>query len=352
MGIADFLFEGKAPPSVTTYGSSTSNIPAWMEAYNQGLISRANAIAAEPYQAYGGPRIAGFSEDTRNAFNLTRQAANAYQGPLAQALGMTEGAVAPGTGGLAAAQPHLANAAGTYPEAASQYMDPYVQNVINRAKLEANRNYTENILPTLDAKFTQGGQYGSSAMAREANRAARDVTEGVQSQADAALSQAYTTGAGIYGADKQRAMGLAQLTGQLGAQERDSRLKGAAQIGALGQTAQQLGLTGAGALDTVGKMQQGQQQANLDLAYQDFANQRDYPRQTVDWLSSVIRGMPAPVSTTSQQRGPANTYQPSPINQFGSLATGIAGIADLFKGWGGSDSEQITPVKTTVERRP
>jgi hypothetical protein len=327
MGIADFLFEGKAPPSVTTYGSSTSNIPAWMEAYNQGLISRANAIAAEPYQAYGGPRIAGFSEDTRNAFNLTRQAANAYQGPLAQALG-------------------------TYPEAASQYMDPYVQNVINRAKLEANRNYTENILPTLDAKFTQGGQYGSSAMAREANRAARDVTEGVQSQADAALSQAYTTGAGIYGADKQRAMGLAQLTGQLGAQERDSRLKGAAQIGALGQTAQQLGLTGAGALDTVGKMQQGQQQANLDLAYQDFANQRDYPRQTVDWLSSVIRGMPAPVSTTSQQRGPANTYQPSPINQFGSLATGIAGIADLFKGWGGSDSEQITPVKTTVERRP
>jgi hypothetical protein len=212
--------------------------------------------------------------------------------------------------------------------------------VIDRAKVEANRNYTENILPRLDKKFTAAGQYGSSAMAREANRAARDLTEGLNSQSNAALSQAYTTGAQIYGQDQSRQLGLAQLAGQLGGQERDSLLRAGAQMGALGQTQQALGLQGAAALDTIGQMQQGQNQKNLDLAYSDFQQQRDFPRQTVDWLSTVIRGMPAPVSTTSTSTGPANVYQPSPLNQIGQLATGIAGIYDIYKNWGSNDPKK------------
>lgn len=332
MGIADFLFEGKAPPSTTTYGSTTANIPQWMNDYNLGLVSRANAIAAEPYQAYGGPRIAGFTDDTRNAFNLTRQAANAYQGPLAQALGITESAAAPGTGGLASAQPYMTAGTGNYPGAVSQYMNPYVQNVIDRAKLEANRNYTERILPQLDAKFTAGGQYGSSAMAREANRAARDLTEGLQSQSNAALSQAYTSGADIFAQDQSRQLGAAQLAGQLGAVDQENKLRAGAQLGLLGQTSQELGLKGAGALDTIGQMQQQQQQRNLDLAHQDFQAQKNYPRENIDWLSSVIRGMPAPVSSTTTSTGPASTYQTSPLNQIGSAATGIAGLLQMLNG--------------------
>jgi hypothetical protein len=342
MGIADFLFEGKPPPSTTQYGTVSSSIPQWMSDYNQGLIARANAIAAEPYQAYGGPRIAGFTPDTQNAFGMTRQAANAYQGPLAAALGLTADALGPGNGGLATAQPYITNASQNYPGAVSQYMDPYVGNVIDRAKLEANRNYTENILPTLDAKFTAAGQYGSSAMAREANRAARDVTEGLQSNANAALSQAYQSGANIFGQDQSRQLGLAQLTGQLGTQDQVNQMKGAAQLGALGQTAQQLGLTGASALDTIGQMQQGQQQKNLDLAYQDFENQRDYPRQTVDWLSSVIRGMPAPESRTTTQTGPATTMQPSLLSQIGQYGSGIAAIADIYKNWDSPSNPSTT----------
>lgn len=333
MGIADFLFEGKPPPSTTTYGTVTNSIPQWMSDYNQGLIARANAIAAEPYQAYGGPRIAGFTPDTQNAFGLTRQAANAYQGPLSQALDITQGALAPGQGGLATAQPYINNATQNYPGAVSQYMDPYVGNVIDRAKLEANRNYTENILPSLNAKFTANGQYGSSAMAREANRAARDITEGLQSNANAALSQAYQTGANIFGQDQSRQLGAAQLAGALGSQDQQTALKGAAQLGALGQTAQELGLKGAGALDTIGQMQQAQQQKNLDLAYQDFASQRDYPRQTVDWLSSVIRGMPAPTSSTTTTTGPNGPPGPSALSQLGQYGTGIAAIMDIFKNW-------------------
>lgn len=330
-GLGDFLFEGKSPPSVTTFGSSTSSIPQWMNDYNQGLVSRANQIAAEPYQQYGGPRVAGFTDDTQNAFNLARSSANAYQTPLTQALGLTNDAVTPGQGGLATASPYLQNASKSFPGSVSQYMDPYVGNVIDRAKLEANRNYNENILPTLSNKFTANGQYGSSAMQREADRAARDLTEGLDSQAAAQLSGAYQSAGTLFNQDQNRQLGLAQTAGQLGTQQQTAQLEAGRQMGALGAAQQQLGLSGAQALDAIGQEQQGLNQRNLDTAYQDFQNQTNYPRQTVDWLSSVIHGMPAPVSSTSTKTGPADAYQPSGLAQLGSAASNIAGLWKLFQ---------------------
>lgn len=335
MSLSDFLFEGKSPPSTTTYGTTNANIPQFMSDYLQGLIAKSNAIAAEPYQQYGGPRVAGFTPDTQNAFNVTRQAAGSYMGPLAQALGLTEQAGSQSASGLAAATPYLTQAGQNFGAAqAQQYMDPYVQNVIDRAKLEANRNYNENILPTLNNKFTASGQYGSSAMAREANRAARDITEGLQSQAGAALSNAYQQAGQLFNTDQARQLGIGQTVGQLAGQQQGAQLEAGKQLGALGQTQQQLGLQGAAALDTIGQEQQAQNQKNLDTAYQDFLNQTNYPRQTIDWMSSVIRGMPAPQSTTTTSTGPGSIYQPSPLSQIGSYATGIAGLLKALNGGG------------------
>jgi hypothetical protein len=331
MGIADFLFEGKPPPSTTTYTNTNANIPQFMSDYTQGLISRANAIAAEPYQQYGGPRVAGFTPDTQNAFNVTRQAAGSYMGPLAQALGLTEQAAAPGASGLSAAQPYLSQAGQNFGASqAQQYMDPYVGNVIDRSTQLANRNYNENILPTLDKKFAASGQYGSSAMAREANRAARDLTEGVQSNAASQLSGAYQQAGSLFNSDQARQLALGQTSGQLAGQQQGAMLQAGQQLGQLGQAQQQLGLQGAAALDTIGQEQQGLNQKNLDTAYQDFLNQTNYPRSTIDWMSSVIRGLPAPQSTQQTTTGPGNTFQPSPLSQIGSYASGIAGLASLF----------------------
>ena len=77
--VLDFLFEGRPPQSVTTYGQTVENIPKWMSDYTQGLIARANAAAAEPYIPYGGPRIAGFSPEQQAAFGLTEENVGAYQ---------------------------------------------------------------------------------------------------------------------------------------------------------------------------------------------------------------------------------------------------------------------------------
>jgi hypothetical protein len=69
MGLKSFLFGGSdVPASVTKYGNTATDTPAWYSDYTQGLIGKANAIASEGYQPYNYNRIAGFSDYQKSAF--------------------------------------------------------------------------------------------------------------------------------------------------------------------------------------------------------------------------------------------------------------------------------------------
>ncbi len=305
MGVMDFLFEGSPPPSTTTYGTTVENMPQWMSDYTQALIARANMVAAEPYQAYQGPRVAGFDSDQTNAFDVIRNNIGNWNDEFDASKTATGGA-------LTQAMPYFNQAAQSTPDQIQKYMDPYVGNVIDRSKLEANRNWEESIMPSIRNRFITSGQSGSSGHQASLERAGRDVTEGLNSQAMAALSDAYKTAGTQFGQDASRQAGIGQNIGQLGLQT-GSQLSGLAQL--------QQAMTGrdAAALQAVGDTQQQQTQRNMDLAYQDFQNQRDYPRQNVDWMSNIIRGLPHDTTSTTTSTGPANVYQPSPISQLISM---------------------------------
>lgn len=333
MGALDFLFEGKPPASTTTYGQTVQNLPTWMADYTQGLIAKANAVAAEPYQSYGGPRVAQMTPDQTRAFDLTRQGIGTWQPQMQQAGALAQ--VAGNMSPTSAASPYMQSASQTFPQAVNQYMDPYIGNVIDRAAQVANRNFTERIMPGINDQFVRGGQYGSSAHMREANRAGRDLTEGLQGQSLAALSSGYGQAGQLFGQDASRMGALAQTAGNLAGQEGQLKLSGAQELGALGQLGQSMGFKDAAALEAIGGQQQNFGQKNLDTAYQDFQNQTQYPRQTLDWMSAIVRGLPTPMATTSSQTGPASVYQPSPLAQLASLGTGLAGLSQMGQQSGG-----------------
>lgn len=318
MPVNDFLFEGRPPPSVTTYGQTVENMPKWLSDYTQGLISRANAIGAEGYQPYGGPRISGFNPDEEAAFGATRQNVGAYQ-PYLGAAGATL------SSGLGAGYGQLAQGTQDFPGAVQDYMDPYIENVLNRQQTLSQRNLEENLIPSLQNTFTRAGHFGSDRMMDLTGRTFRDVGENLQEQQLGALSQAYGQAGQLFGADRSRDLQAAGIAGQMG-------VEGARGFGALGQMASQMGYGDAAALEAIGRTQRGMDQSSLDLAYQDFQRQRDYPRETIDWMSSVIRGLPSDTARTSQQTGPADIYQPSGASQLASLFSTGAGLYDVFRG--------------------
>lgn len=319
MPLNDFLFEGRPPPSVTTYGETVENMPKWLSDYTQGLISRANAIGGEEYQPYGGPRIADFSGEEQQAFDMVGQNVGAYQ-PYLNAAGETLG------GGLSQAYGMLGEGTRGFPGAVGEYMDPFIGNVLERQGALANRRFTESTLPELQGAFTRSGHFGSDRMMDLAGRATRDFSENLTDQQLAALSGAYGQAGELYGADAGRNLQGAGIAGELGVQ-------GSRQLGALGEMASRMGYGDAAAMEAVGRSQRGMDQRSLDLAYRDFLQQRDYPRETIDWMSSVIRGLPYDRQRQTQQYGPIPglDYGASEASQLGSLFATGAGIWDQFR---------------------
>jgi hypothetical protein len=330
MAFLNFLTQGTPLPS-TTSALTTSQVPQYLSDYLYNLMSGAYSAAQQPYQAYGGPRIAGFTDPQTQAFTQTAQAAGSYQ-PQLQAAEKTA-ATAGGLSTIGAAQPYFNAAAQTTPGVIQNYMNPYQQNVIDTMGTEAQRQLQEKILPAIGDQFTRAGQFGSSRQQEIAQRGVRDVASDLEANIGKQLAAGYTTAGSQAATDLARQASLGQAAGQLtGTEEANKAALAGVQAG-LGQKEQALGITGAAALEATGAQQQAMNQKNLDLAYQDFQTQTQYPEQQLGFLSNIVRGLPSGGSTGSQtSTSLGSTYSASPLASLASAGLSAAALSNLMKG--------------------
>ena len=120
----------------------------------------------------------------------------------------------------------------------------------------------------------------------------------------------YGQGAGAFGQQAAGLAGFAPAFANLGQ-------------GALGQQYRELGY-----LSGVGEAGRGMEQGRADLAYQQFQEQRDFPAQQLQQMSSLIQGFPFQIT-----QPPA---QPSPFQQAAGAGLSIYGLSGMFRKEGGS----------------
>ena len=294
MGVLDFLFEGSPPPAVNTISTGNQQFPEYYQAYTKGIIAKANALAAEPYQLYGAPRIAGTTADQTAAYGMARDAGTGYKPTL-------DAATTAATRG------------GNFdPTAFESYKSPYITGVVDRIAELGNRNLTEKLLPQIQDQFIAAGQRGSSRAAEFSNRAIRDTSNEIAGNQAGALQQAQDASMAAYGAGQTRSLQSGQ------------------NLGVLSQMQQQLAQQGAAGLEAAGLAQQGQTQRNLDLGYSDFQEQRDAPWMNLERLNAAARGLEFPKSLTTTSTGPASSYQPSPLAAIAGTGTGALAFKKAF----------------------
>jgi hypothetical protein len=116
-----------------------------------------------------------------------------------------------------------------------------------------------------------------------------------------------------------------QFGANLGLQGLQTALQGASQLGQLGQTqyGQQMGINQL--QNQYGSQMQQQAQRPLDMAYQDFQNQQNYPYKQLGYMSDMIRGLPLGQQSTS------SVYSQGP----GAVQT-LAGLGGAAYGFGKS----------------
>jgi hypothetical protein len=125
------------------------------------------------------------------------------------------------------------------------------------------------------------------------------------------------SGAQLFGALGQ---GLGSLGGQLA--------KTGLSQGALGESAQAAQQRDINALMSLGGLEQGQAQSELDAQYQNYMQQQYEPYQRLSFMSDILRGVPSSQTTLTS----ATTPDPSKLQQLGGFGLGLAGLsqAGLF----------------------
>ena len=286
----------QAAPTSTSVTQTT--IPEYAKPYMETLLGKTQAVtdtSQNPYQQYGGQRVADFSPLQQQAFQSVGNMQTAPQ--LGQATNL---AGAAGIGSLMAGQNYQTQAQD--PNAMASYMSPYMQNAVDVQKNQAVLDYQRQ-QPAMNAAATNAGAFGGSRQAIVQGMG----NEGLQRQ----LAQIQGTGTQQAYQNAQNAM---QFGTTAGLQGYGQAQQGASTLGTLGQNQYTQGLGIAAAQQQAGAQQQAQQQAGLSQQYQDFLNQQNYPYKQLGFMSDILRGMPltggqtqtmyqAPPSTLSQTAG-------------------------------------------------
>ena len=251
--------------------STESALSNYVGPYVTEMLGKGQALGNMGYQAYGGPLTAGASDLQTNAFS-----------------GLAGLAVP--TEEMGAFTPTSFNTEGT----AQQFMNPYLQTVLNPQIADARRQ--AEIQRVQDAgRLTKAGAFGGSrqgVMEAEGNRGLLDRIAAITGTG---YANAYDKAMGQFNTEQGMGMKAQDMTNQYG----------------LGTLLKQADL---------GNLQRGIEGEGIAADRAQFEEERDFPYKQVQYMQSLLQGLPLAAQTVTYQ-------QPS---AYQSLANTTGGIADLY----------------------
>tara|TARA_B100000902_G_scaffold393340_1_gene447397 strand:- start:70 stop:996 length:927 start_codon:yes stop_codon:yes gene_type:complete len=306
----------KGSPKPTDQTVVQTNLPEYVQPYFERLLQRTESESKQQYQPYQGQRLQTGGADVTNAQQMGRNIAGQGIQGLPQAQAATTAGLGRTLQGMGFQSQDFDSAA------AQQYMSPYMQNVVDvqkqQAILDAQRQNAGRA-----AQAVQAGAFGGSRQAVQQGLAQEALSRQLAEIQASGQQQAFESAQSQFERDRS----ARESAERLGLGAAQSAAGQSAQLAQLGQMAREGDIQAASMLEKIGRDVQAEKQAGLDLAYEDYVRQRDYPREQLQFYSSILRGIPVQPSTETTK-----LQQYNPIQQL--LGTGISALG-LYKGLGG-----------------
>jgi hypothetical protein len=303
--------------------TQVNDVADWAKPYAKEVLGVGSALGftrdpesgkitgLQPYQQYQGERTAQFTPLQQQAF----------QG----AQGMGPSAATGAAVNKALTTSYDPYATGQFGAQAGQYMDPYMQNVVNIQQREAARASEMQRNQNQAQAVGQGAFGGARQAIVEAERQRNLGTQMGDIQARG-LQDAYGRGQNQFNTEQQLREQSRQYGAGLGLQGLQTALTGAQQQFGQGMEANKLQ---AG----YGTQQQQQVQNVLNQGYEDFLAEKKNPYQQVEFMSNLLRGTPSGSTQTMY------TPSPSTASQLIGAGTALYGASKMAKGGAVSDAK-------------
>ena len=307
-------------------GTSTTiqDVPDWAKPYAKEGLGKAAALTdleQNPYQQYDGSRQADFTGLQNQAFQGAQNAApSAAMGTAANIAGTA------GLGALNAGANFNPYQTGQFGgQTAQNYMNPYMQNVVDIQKREAQR--TANIAGTgRNAQAVKAGAFGGSRQGIMDAEAARNLSTQMGDIQAQGLNQAYNQAMQQFNTEQALGEQSKQFGNTLGMQGYQTALTGAGQLSNIGQQTFGQEMDVNKLQQQYGTQQQAFNQQGMDTQYQDFLNQQRYPYQQLEFMNSMLRG--TPMGTVQSMYAPP----PSQVSQLAGLGATAYGVSQMAAG--------------------
>lgn len=316
------------PPQPTSQSVSQTNLPEYAEPYVTGLMKRAETASLDPYEAYDSSRLTPFDENTTAGFDAINARA---QSGTPESFTNAEAALTGVAGSAPLAQQAQFGDVASFTDqgVAQQYMNPYVNNVLDAQKARLNQSFGEQQL-NREAQAVQAGAFSNSRRGVQEGIAERELNTRLGELDAQGLAAAYQSGATMFGQEQAQDAANRRLNTEIFAGNQGRQLE---QYGRQTSAADQL-LTAGTADDALAfnraKLQAGvggayetKNQQALDMGYTDFINQRDFDRNQLNFYSGILRGVPI----SPQQETQTYTAPPSQMSQLLGLGVGGLGLA-------------------------
>lgn len=259
-----------ADPLVGQQTGTESSLSNWAGPYVTEMLGRGQALASQPYQAYSGPLTAGQSGLQTQAF----QGLAGLTIPTAAQMDYTPQSFTAG--------------------AAQQYMNPYLmaalQPQIDEARRQAQISRVEQA-----GRLTRAGGFGGGRQAIMESELNRNLLQNLAGITGTGYKQAFDTAQQQFNTEQGREMAAAQQ-------------------------AQQFGLAALQKQADLGGVQRAIEQQGVEADIGQFKEERDFPYKQVQYMQSLLQGLPVAAQTYSYA-------QPSALSE---ILSGAGGIKDLY----------------------
>ena len=248
-----------------------SALSNWAGEYVTDMLGRGAALADEGYQGYTGPLTAGQSELQTQAF---------------QGIG---GLNIP-TENMGAFTPDTFTA-----DAAARYMNPYLMASLDPQIKEARRQSDIDRLKNA-TRMTQAGAFGGSRQAILDAENQRALQSNLSDIVGTGYSRAYDTAMSQFNIEQDRARGAQDDVNRYG-------------LGAIQK------------LYDIGEEQRGIESEGIAADLAQFREERDYPYKQVQYMQSLLQGLPVE----------AQQYSTQGLSDIGQFSEDYGALASFFR---------------------
>ena len=294
MSLSD-IFGGGGTDQVPTSSTTTVKLPAHIEEGSKQLWEASKPLAERAYPQYPtSERLAPFNSDQMSAFQSVRDMQGQSQPIINQGLEQV------GLGAAPVGQEQI-----------DQYMNPYIQSVIDASVAQLNNQAGRDRVQR-NASLSNRGSFLNEDRRGIIDNVANEGTNRTMAEM---VSSLYANGF-------QNAMGQANT-------QKGFNQAAAGQYGNFANQQQQQSITDAAAQAQIGDQRQGLNQDLRNLTYEDFMQNFQYPQQQADWLMKMLTGQPSGKTVT--ENGYQNVgSQNNTGSIIGGLGTLIGGVGSLW----------------------